>query len=277
MNNITDIFRIDGRNVVITGALGLLGRSHASAVAEYGGNPILIDLNQEALDEMAYSISCEYGVKSLGFEVDITNEKDVCDNADALISKFGSIDALINNAANNPKVEQSLEKNFARLECFPLDHWSEDIAVGLTGSFLCSKYYGLMISKNEKGGKIINISSDLGVIAPDQRLYHNEELPEHLQYTKPITYSVVKSGIIGMSKYLSTYWVDKNVTCNALCPGGVENGQDEEFIKRVTDRIPQGRLAHKDEYQGTIVWMLSRATDYLNGAVIVVDGGRSAW
>ena len=94
---------------------------------------------------------------------------------------------------------------------------------------------------------------------------------------KPVTYSVVKSGLIGLTRYLSTYWADKGVRCNAICPGGVKNGQSDEFINLVSDRIPMGRLAKSDEYQGTLLWMLSDASSYLNGAIVPVDGGRTAW
>ena len=184
---------------------------------------------------------------------------------------------MVNNAANNPKVEDSNEVNFSRLENFPLDIWHDDISVGLTGAFLCAKHYGFAISKNPNGGSIVNISSDLGLIAPDQRLYSKTGVNESLQNVKPVTYSVVKTGLIGLTRYLATYWPDKNVRCNAMCPGGVENGQPKEFLKEVSARIPMARMANAGEYQGTLIWMLSDASSYLNGAVIPVDGGRTTW
>ena len=149
--------------------------------------------------------------------------------------------------------------------------------MGLTGAFLCAKHYGYQIAKNPEGGSIVNISSDLGLMAPDQRLYVNKELPEALQAVKPVTYSVVKTGIIGLTRYLSTYWADKNIRCNAMCPGVVENGQSAEFLTKVYSRIPMNRLAEADEYQGTLVWILSGASSYLNGAIVPVEGGRTAW
>ena len=192
-------------------------------------------------------------------------------------SNYKKIDCLVNNAANNPKVEDKPDINFSRLENFPLEVWTKDIAVGLTGAFICAKNYGYEISKNLHGGVILNISSDLGVIGPDQRLYSKPDLPENLQPVKPVTYSVVKTGIIGLTRYLSTYWTKQNVRCNAICPGGVENGQSEEFLHEVSSRIPMKRLAQSDEYQGTLIWMLSDASSYLNGAIVSVDGGRTAW
>ena len=216
-------------------------------------------------------------MQSTGFAVDITNEIQIEENCNSIIDKYGKIDGLVNNAANNPKVEDSSEKNFSRLEKFPLEIWNQDIAVGLTGSFLCAKYYGYQISKNNEGGSIVNISSDLGLIAPDQRLYTQSGLPEEQQQVKPITYSVVKTGMIGLTRYLATYWTNNNVRCNAMCLGGVENGQPAGFLKEVSSRIPMNRLAQPDEYQGTLLWILSDASSYLNGAIIPIDGGRTAW
>lgn len=271
------LFRLDEKVIIITGATGLLGRKHAEAVACYGGIPILLDLSQKEVDYLANELNKKYKVKAIGFAIDITDEQVIESNAKLIIDKFGKIDALVNNAANNPKVENSNELNFSRLENFPLDVWNKDIDVGLTGSFLCSKHYGYQISKNSNGGCIVNICSDLGLIAPDQRLYAKEGVDDDKQDVKPVTYSVVKTGLIGLTRYLSTYWVDKNVRCNAICPGGIENGQPKNFLKKMNARVPMGRMANDDEYQGTLLWMLSDASSYLNGAIVTVDGGRTAW
>jgi len=277
MSKLSELFSLHGKVIVITGATGVLGRKHAEAVACYGGTPILLDLSQQVVDDFANKLNERYRVDSVGFSIDITDEKMIKSNVEELIVRFGKIDGLINNAANNPKVEDSKQINFSRLENFSLDVWSSDIAVGLTGSFLCAKHYGFAISKNPNGGSIVNISSDLGLIAPDQRLYRKEGVDEDKQNVKPVTYSVVKTGLVGLTRYLSTYWADKNVRCNAICPGGVENGQPDDFLKKVNKRIPMGRMANADEYQGTLVWMLSDASSYLNGAIVPVEGGRSVW
>jgi len=275
--NLENLFRLDNKVIVVTGAAGLLGSKHAEAIAAYGGNPVLLDLSADATERIASDLNSRFGVTAIGKSVDITDEKKVKDNADWLINKFGKIDGLINNAANNPKVEQNDQKNFSRLENFSLEIWNQDISVGLTGAYLCAKHFGARIAENPNGGSIINISSDLGLMAPDQRLYREEGLPEDLQSVKPVTYSVVKAGIIGLTRYLATYWAEKGVRCNAICPGGVENGQAEDFLQRVSSRIPLGRLAKADEYQGALIWMLSDASSYLNGAVVAIDGGRTAW
>lgn len=272
-----NLFNLDNKIIVITGATGLLGEKYAEAIAAYGGVPILLDLEKEKLNKLSKKLNKKYDVGALGFVVDITDEAKIKQNTNLLIDKFGKIDGLINNAANNPKVENSNDKNFSRLENFPIDIWNQDIAVGLTGAYLCAKYYGFQLSKNPKGGSIINISSDLGLIAPDQRLYAKEGVAKEFQAVKPVTYSVIKTGLIGLTRYLATYWADKNVRCNAICPGGVENGQPKDFLKEVSHRIPLGRLAKAGEYQTTLLWMLSDASSYLNGAVIAVDGGRTSW
>jgi len=274
---LTNLFSLEGKVIIITGSAGLLGKKHAEAIAAYGGHPILLDLSKSKLDPIVRQLNEEYCVQSSGFTVDITDEKQIEANIQQVIERYGKIDGLLNNAANNPKVEESSEKNFSRLENFPFDVWKQDIAVGLTGAFLCSKHYGYQIAQNPEGGSIVNISSDLGLMAPDQRLYAQIGLPEEQQPVKPVTYSVVKTGMIGLTRYLATYWADKNVRCNAMCPGGVENGQPGEFLQDVSSRIPMGRLAQANEYQGTLLWMLSDASSYLNGAIVPIEGGRTAW
>jgi NAD(P)-dependent dehydrogenase (short-subunit alcohol dehydrogenase family) len=272
-----NLFKLDNKVIVITGATGLLGRKHSEAVANYGGTPILLDLSQQAVTEFADELNNKYSVGAVGYSVDITNENAIKRNVKQLIELFGKIDGLVNNASNNPKVEDRSKVNFSRLENFPLEMWNDDLNVGLTGSFLCAKHYGFAISKNPQGGSIVNISSDLGLIAPDQRLYKIGDIEDSLQNVKPVTYSVVKTGLIGLTRYMSTYWSEKNVRCNAICPGGVENGQPKEFIIEVNKRIPMDRMARSDEFQGILVWMLSDGSSYLNGAVIPIDGGRSVW
>ena len=133
------------------------------------------------------------------------------------------------------------------------------------------------MAKSERGGVILNISSDLGVIAPDQRIYRKEGLKDDEQTVKPITYSVIKHGLIGMTKYLATYYAEKGVRANAVCPGGVFNGQDSEFLSKLTNLIPLGRMADADEYKSTVLYMLSDASSYMTGSTVIVDGGRTCW
>lgn len=272
------MFDLKDKVIIITGGAGFLGQKHAEAVAEFKGVPILLDLLQGQAKTAATSIAREYGVNSSGMGVDITSEALVSECCQAVLKKYGKIDVLINNAANNPRVEKDKDGlNFSRLENFKLETWDQDLAVGLTGAFLCSKHFGNAISQNHNGGTIINISSDLGLISPDQRLYHKERVAEDEQNVKPVTYSVVKAGLIGLTRYLATYWADKNVRCNALCPGGVYNKQNEDFLQKLKNLVPLGRMARVDEYKGAIVFMASDASSYMNGAILSIDGGRTTW
>ncbi len=165
---------------------------------------------------------------------------------------------------------------FSRLEHFSLAQWEADLAVGLTGAFVCSQVLGGEMARRG-AGVIVNVASDLALIAPDQRLYREPGLPEHAQPVKPVSYSVVKSGLLGLTRYLATYWADRGVRANALCPGGVYNGQPEEFVVRLSQLVPLGRMAHVDEYQGAILFLCSDASSYMTGAVLTIDGGRTCW
>jgi len=272
-----DIFDLTGKKVVITGAAGFLGKRHAEAVAAFGGTPVLLDLFQEPLDSLCLDLNTRFCTGAVSYAVDITKEDLVAACCARILEQHGNVHVLINNAANNPKVDaSSTVENASRLENFSLEMWEQDLAVGLTGSFLCAKYFGAAMAHSGKGS-IINISSDLGVIAPDQRLYRKEGVPEHLQSVKPVTYSVVKTGLIGLTRYLATYWANKGVRCNVLCPGGVLNNQGDEFVEKVSALIPMGRMANSDEYQGAIVFLASEASSYMNGAVLSIDGGRTTW
>ncbi len=271
------LFDLTGKIVVITGACGLLGRNHALAVASANGIPVLLDLKKNQLSNLEKEIKHKFAIKSISLKVDISSEKQIKNACKIIVNKCGKIDGLINNAANNPKMEDKNKKNFSRIENFSIKQWNADISVGLTGAFICAKHFGNEISKNKNGGVIINISSDLGLVAPDQRLYRKLKTSKLNQPVKPITYSVIKSGIIGLTRYLSTYWNEENIRCNVLCPGPIENNQPKVFLKKLKSKIPLARLAEEHEYQSTLIWMLSDETSYLNGAVIPVDGGRSAW
>jgi NAD(P)-dependent dehydrogenase (short-subunit alcohol dehydrogenase family) len=271
-----DLFELSGRVVVITGAAGLLGARHAEAVASFGGIPVLADLRVELARASAETLSRTFGVPALAVGVDITSEDSVQALLREVLDRYGRVDALVNNAANNPKVEDSGGVSFARLENFPLPQWEMDVAVGLTGAFLCSKILGGEMARRGKG-TIVNISSEYGVIAPDQRLYRVDGLPDSQQPVKPITYTVVKAGLDGMTKYLATYWADRGVRVNTLTVGGIFNGQPPDFVSRAAERIPLGRMARADEYRGALVYLCSDASSFMTGANLIVDGGKSTW
>ncbi len=275
-HRVRELFDLTGRVAVITGGAGLLGTRHAEIIAAAGGSPVLLDLPQAKPEVTANAIARKYGVDAIGIAADISQLAEVESVRDKLMARFGRVDILINNAANNPKVEAGGAKVWSRLENFPLEVWNDDLRVGLTGAFLCSRVFGPEMAKRGKG-VILNIASDLAVIAPDQRLYRQEGVPDDQQPVKPVTYSVVKTGLIGLTRYLATYWATAGVRVNAISPGGVFNNQPEAFLAELNQRIPLARMAHVDEYQGSILFLCSDASSYMTGANLVVDGGRTCW
>jgi NAD(P)-dependent dehydrogenase (short-subunit alcohol dehydrogenase family) len=212
----------------------------------------------------------------VGYECDITQLESVEACHGSLLREHGRINILVNNAANNPKMESGSAVQFTRVENFPREIWDADLAVGLTGAFLCSRVFGLEMAR-QGGGVIVNVASDLALISPDQRLYRKAGLPEDQQPAKPISYSVVKSGLIGMTRYLATYWAANGVRVNAISPGGVYTTQPDDFVQRLSALIPLGRMAHLNEYQGALLFLCSDASSYMTGANLVIDGGRTCW
>lgn len=273
-----DLFTLKDKVIIVTGAAGLLGYEYCKAIIQAKGIPILIDINEIIINKKIEELNTNFPDSDCkGFVVDITNEELIKKNCSEILNIYGKIDGLINNAANNPKIEDNDIVNFSRLENFNINTWNNDLNIGLLGSLLCVKHYGFLISKNQNGGSIINVSSDLGIIAPNQNLYKKEGLSEDFQSVKPVTYSVIKHGINGLTKYVSTYWADKNVRCNSICPGGVFNHQPEDFINEISKLIPLGRMANKEEINGLVVFLLSDASSYINGSIINIDGGRTVW
>ncbi len=275
--SVKNLFDLKDRVAVITGGAGLLGVKHAEAIAEYGGVPVLVDINGKEAQEYAAKISEKYNVAALGYEADITSPQEISSLLMIILEQFERIDILINNAAHNPQMGCGKDgEQLSRFENFPTDLWESDIAVGLTGAFLTSKIIGTELAKRGKG-VILNIASDLGVIAPDQRIYREPSLPDQKQPVKPVTYSVVKHGLIGLTKYLATYWAGSGVRVNAISPGGVYTDQNKTFVKRLTNLIPLGRMAEINEYKGAIVFLCSDASSYMTGANVSIDGGRTVW
>ncbi len=275
---VRDVFELTGRVAVITGGAGLLGRRHAEAIAELGGVPVLLDLNHAAAERTAKELRDAHGCDAHSVPSDVSCPEDVESALAAVLSRYGRVDILVNNAARNPAVASTgLDDGVAsRLESLPLDVWNADLAVGLTGAFLCARTFGSEMAR-AGGGVILNIASDLGLVAPDQRLYTRPGRSAETQPTKPASYSVVKHGLIGLTRYLATYWADRGVRANALAPGGVHTDQECEFVERVAALIPMGRLAEPDEYKAAVAFLVSDASSYMNGAVLPIDGGRTCW
>jgi NAD(P)-dependent dehydrogenase (short-subunit alcohol dehydrogenase family) len=278
-NELWKRFDLEGKTALITGAAGLLGREHAAALLEANASVVLTDVDGLALDECATVLMQAADAKLVSvISMDVTRSESISEAAESLRKRGVRIDVLINNAAVDPKVKpgQGLQ-NSSRLEYFPLLQWENQIAVGLTGAFLCSQAFGTAMAADGKGGVILNIASDLSVVAPDQRLYRKNGIADDEQPVKPVTYSVIKAGLVGLTRYLATYWAQNGVRANALSPGGIYNGQDEQFVQRLANLIPLGRMARRDEYRAAVQFLCSDASSYVNGQNIVIDGGRSIW
>ncbi|MBT8558158.1 SDR family oxidoreductase [Polynucleobacter paneuropaeus] len=278
MNTVFKKFDLSGKTALITGAAGLLGREHAAALLESGATVVLTDIGKADLTLLRDTLVQQSDVvdRIQTHIMDVSRSESIGALARQLATAGQRIDILVNNAAIDPKVKG--DTGFietSRLENFPIEQWDLQLAVGLTGAFLCSQVFGAAMARDGGGGVILNIASDLSVFSPDQRLYRKAGLPPNLQPVKPVTYSVIKAGLVGLTRYLATYWAEQGVRANALSPGGVFNGQGEEFVTRLTSLIPLGRMAAPDEYRAAIQFLCSDASAYMNGQNVVMDGGRS--
>jgi NAD(P)-dependent dehydrogenase (short-subunit alcohol dehydrogenase family) len=271
-------FDLSNSWALVTGAAGLLGLEHSRALLEAGANVVLQDINSDKLERAKTLLEAEYQTNTIRISSsDITSEASMFSVLDELESENISLSILINNAGINPNYHQVSNSGMnSRVEHFDLEDWENQIRVGLTGAFICSKIFGTEMAKSGRG-VIVNISSDLSVIAPDQRLYEKVGEKSDEQPVKPITYSVIKSGLIGLTRYLATYWNNCGVRVNALSPGGVYDGQDTEFIGKLSGLIPLGRMANSDEYRSAIQFLCSDASSYMTGQNLVIDGGRTIW
>jgi NAD(P)-dependent dehydrogenase (short-subunit alcohol dehydrogenase family) len=278
MANKFNKFDLSNKTALITGSGGLLGIEHAAALLESGAKVILTDVSEISLQGARENLAMDFPAgRVITKLMDVSNQKMIRAVAEDLWAQGLRIDILVNNAAIDPKVNEEGVLETSRFENFPIEQWDLQVLVGLTGAFLCCQVFGPPMARDGKGGVILNIASDLSIFSPDQRLYRKQGLAEDMQPVKPVTYSAIKAGLIGLTRYLATYWSEKNVRCNALSPGGVLNGQGEEFVNRLTSLIPLGRMADRDEYRSAVQFLCSDASSYLNGQNVVMDGGRSVW
>ena len=271
-------FNLDNKIALVTGAAGLLGKEHTFALLESGARVVVTDNNRNNLSDFAEELkNFQYFDRCFLIEMDVTNLSSIKSVNENIRKSWGAVDILVNNAAVDPKVTLDcglLEQS--RFENFSLQQWNFQLSVGLTGAYLCSQVFGSSMA-NGVGGVILNIASDLSIFAPDQRIYMKDGVSSDMQPVKPVTYSVIKTGLIGLTKYLSTYWADKNIRVNALSPGGVYVDQSEIFVKKLENLIPMARMANRNEYKEAVQFLCSEASSYMTGQNLVIDGGRSVW
>jgi NAD(P)-dependent dehydrogenase (short-subunit alcohol dehydrogenase family) len=267
-------FSLEGRVAVVTGALGLLGQRHCEALAAAGAAVVMTDLDPSECVRRADELAAAHGRPALGHGADITVKSSVAALAGAVFARFGRVDVLVNNAAVNEKVEAPAAGAPTGFEDYPLEEWERSLRVNLTGTFLCCQALGAAMARAGRGS-IVNISSTYGLVAPDQSLYLR---PDGSQaFRKSAAYPVTKGGVLALTRYLAAYWGKHGVRVNALCPGGVHNGQDPHFVARYCERTPLGRMAQPGDYEGAIVYLAGDASAYVTGAALVVDGGFTAW
>ena len=262
----------------IIGAMGagLLGIRHAEALGEMGGVPVLFDINPDRMARAQDHLKATLEECPAGHVVDITDREAVSRAVKRVVDRYGRIDILINNAAMTVESSSSVPGYFNPFEAYPIELWEQALKVSLTGAFLCTQAVGCQM-KTQRSGVILNIASDVGVISPDHRLYQPHGDYAGTPFNTPLSYAVVKAGLISFTRYLATYWAAQGIRVNTLSPGGVYNNHDEAFVKRLTQLIPLGRMAAKDEYKGAIVFLVSDASAFMTGFNVIMDGGRSCW
>lgn len=265
-----ELFSLDDKVAIVTGACGLLGTQHCEALAAAGATVVAADVDAAA----AAAVAARLGERHLGVGLDVTSVASLQEARQRIMGAFGRVDVLVNNAAINDMFENPLlAEQQSMFENYPLEMWDRSWRVNVSGVFLCSQVLGGVMA--ERGsGSIINIASTYGIVAPDQSIYRNEA-GEQTFYKSP-AYPVTKSAVIGFTRFLAAYWGNRGVRVNALSPGGVENGQDAFFVGNYSRKTLLGRMAAPSDYQGAIVFLASDASAYMTGANLVVDGGWTA-
>jgi len=282
MPNLSQMFDLTGRTAVVTGGAGLLGAEFCRTLASAGARVVVADLDGSAASALAASLQ-EAGFQAQGVQVDVTSPASVQAMVGETLAAFGGLHILVNSAALDPKFDPvrrdgapddpGAPAHTLTFENYPLELWNQALSVNLTGLFLCCQTAAGPLLESGKGA-IVNLCSMYGLVGPDQRLYARQGQPPQF---KPAHYSVTKAGVLGLTRYLAAYYAGKNLRVNALTPGGVFNGHDDEFLQAYSARAILGRMAEKDEMNGALLFLASDASSYMTGANLVVDGGWTAW
>lgn len=270
MNN----YDLGDQVAVITGGAGLLGKEYARVLSEAGAHVVVADILGAKAADVAVQVSKNSDVKAVSHATDVADPNSVSDLVSSTLNEFGRIDILVNNAALDPKFDGGHQgEHTSNFENFPFSKWQDSLDVNVTGMFLCAQAVAQpMLAAGS--GIIVNISSTYGLVGPDQRLYQREGEPD--QY-KPVTYSVAKAAVLGLTRYLAAYFRGMGIRVNTLTPGGVYAGHDEEFTARYAEKTILNRMAKPEEISSALLFLVSSASSYMTGANLIVDGGWTAW
>ena len=273
MSTVMDLFNLSGRVAVVTGGAGLLGSGFCRSLAQAGASVVIADVDEEAASLLANALARD-GLQATPYEVDVTSPESARGMVEAALKAFGRLDILVNCAALDPKFDPLHDgRQAGAFEDYPLESWNQALSVNLTGTFLCCQAaVNPMLAQG--GGSIINLCSIYGLVGPDQRIYERPDQPPRY---KPVYYSVTKAGVLGLTRYLATYYAGQNLRVNALTPGGVFNDHDDAFVQAYSARAVLGRMAEAHEMDGALLFLASDASAYMTGANLVVDGGWTAW
>lgn len=266
--NGNNMFSLKGKVAIVTGAAGLIGEEYCDALASFGANVVLCDVNADPAQAMARKLADQHGVQCMAIVCDVTSRKDWKRLVRKVSSQFDSIDILVNNAGFTNK--SGLDGYADGFENFSDDTWKGIMDVNLTGVFLGCQIVGNAM-KDQGSGSIINIASLYGVVSPNHRIYEGTGI------NQPIAYSVSKAGVIALTKYLATYWGMSGVRVNAITPGGIFDQHTDPFLERFKKLNPMGRMGGREELSGALVYLASDASTYVTGHNLVVDGGWTVW
>lgn len=266
-------FSLAGKNAVVTGAVGILGRPFCEGLAEFGANVAVVDLDETTCREVAGELSARHGVKAVGIGCDITSPEAVEAMVQRAVADLGDLHVLHNNVGGKTP---DLDAYFASFEDYSLDEWRRVMAVNIDGVFLVDQAVGRRMVKQGSGGSVVHTASIYGAMAPDQRIYEGSEYLGRSINT-PAVYSASKAAVIGLTRHLATYWAAQGIRVNCITPGGAESGQNDNFKHRYSSRIPLGRMAQREEMVNALIYLASDASSYVTGQNIMVDGGLSAW